>query len=294
MSANFNNINIHNHEQSGNVKPRVPKLSYPVSDPVVTASDDSVATLTPLDQAITERKSFPHQPPPSSGTLPVTLANVAFMLDHYGITARYNVIKKRGLIVLPNHTGSVDNAENVALTYINSLANINRMSTGGLASFVEAIADKNLYNPVVDWIHSKPWDGVDRLPDIFATIETDDDFPREFKEVLMHKWLMSAVAAALKPSDFKTRGVLTLQGEQRIGKTSWLSSLIPDAALRFMLIKLDHHLDAGNKDSIMTAVSHWLVEVGELDSSFKKDVARLKGFLTSDSDKLRRPYARGE
>jgi len=32
--------------------------------------------------------------------------------------------------------------------------------------------------------------------------------------------------------------------------------------------------------------------VGELDSSLKKDVARLKGFLTNDSDKLRRPYAR--
>jgi putative DNA primase/helicase len=42
----------------------------------------------------------------------------------------------------------------------------------------------------------------------------------------------------------------------------------------------------------MTAVSHLIVEIGELDSSFRKDVARLKGFLTADCDKLRRPYAR--
>lgn len=61
-----------------------------------------------------------------------------------------------------------------------------------------------------------------------------------------------------------------------------------------MVIKLDHHLDPNNKDSILGAISHWIVEIGELDSSFKKDVARLKGVLTSDSDKVRRPYARTE
>lgn len=38
-------------------------------------------------------------------------------------------------------------------------------------------------------------------------------------------------------------------------------------------------LDPGNKDSILGAIVHWLVEICELDSSFKKDVARLKGFL---------------
>ena len=58
------------------------------------------------------------------------------------------------------------------------------------------------------------------------------------------------------------------------------------------MLKLDHHLDAGNKDSIITAVCHWIVEIGELDSSFKKDIARLKGFLTADRDKVRRPYGR--
>ncbi len=44
----------------------------------------------------------------------------------------------------------------------------------------------------------------------------------------------------------------------------------------------------------MTAVAHWIVEIGELDSSFKKDVARLKGFITGDTDKVRRPYARAD
>ena len=102
------------------------------------------------------------------------------------------------------------------------------------------------------------------------------------------------LAAALKPRGFRGRGVLTFQGPQGIGKTSWVASLVPDPVLRDMVIKLDHHLDPNNKDSILGAISHWIVEIGELDSSFKKDVARLKGVLTSDSDKVRRPYARTE
>ncbi len=108
----------------------------------------------------------------------------------------------------------------------------------------------------------------------------------------MQRWLISAVAAALMPTGFKARGVLTLQGPQSIGKTSWIHALVPDPILREAVIKLDHHLDASSKDSILTAVSHWIAEIGELDSSFKKDVARLKGFLTNDRDKLRRPYGR--
>lgn len=43
---------------------------------------------------------------------------------------------------------------------------------------------------------------------------------------------------------------------------------------------------------MLSAISHLIVEVGELDSSFRKDIARLKGFITRDSDKVRRPYAR--
>jgi putative DNA primase/helicase len=112
---------------------------------------------------------------------------------------------------------------------------------------------------------------------------------------LVYKWLLSATAAAVMPRGFKARGVLTFQGPQGIGKTSWVMSLVDDPTLREILIKVDHHLDPHNKDSILGAITHWIVEIGELDSSFRKsDVSRLKGVLTSDSDKVRRPYAKTE
>ena len=48
----------------------------------------------------------------------------------------------------------------------------------------------------------------------------------------MYRWLLSAVAAALMPTGFRTRGVLVLQGRQLLGKTSWFLALIPDSLLR--------------------------------------------------------------
>jgi putative DNA primase/helicase len=238
--------------------------------------------------------SFPDQPRGGSSTIPATIANLAHMINAYGISVRYNAVRKQIHITIPHASGASENCTNVALTRIISLANLNNMPSGQIANYLEVIADSNQHNPVADWITSKPWDGIDRLQPIYDTLKTRDGFPEALKHALMYRWLLSAVASVLKPSGFKARGVLTLQGPQSIGKTSWISALVPDPVLREGVLKLDHHLDAGNKDSIITAVSHWIVEIGELDSSFKKDIARLKGFLTSDRDKVRRPYGRSD
>ncbi|MBL0428720.1 VapE domain-containing protein [Ramlibacter alkalitolerans] len=227
--------------------------------------------------------------------MPATITNTAHLLNLHGIIVRYNVIKKKTEILLPTEAEcTTDNADNVALTHIISAAALNNLPTGQIPAYVEAIADATPYNPVAEWIKSRDWDGLDRLKDLYATIETREDFPDGLKQVLLRRWLLSAVAAALMPRGFKARGVLTIQGGQGIGKTTWIRSLINHDLLRETAIKVDHHLDASNKDTILGAIAHWIVEIGELDSTFRKDVARLKGFLTSDQDKLRRPYARGE
>lgn len=221
-----------------------------------------------------------------------TIANVLHLFKAYGITARYNVIAKKLFVNVPGLSSGPDNFDNVAMSYLFSLAALNRMPTGQLPSFVDAIGDKHQFNPIATWIDGKPWDGKDRFPAFSDTLIHRDDYPVELKKILLRRWLISAVAAIFKPIGFKTRGVLVLQGPQSIGKTAWIGALVTDPLLRDGVMKLDHHLDPGNKDSIITAVSAWIVEIGELDSSFKKDIARLKGFLTSDSYKLRRPYGR--
>jgi predicted P-loop ATPase len=234
-------------------------------------------------------------PPQVRGHMPpTTIPNVQHLLREHGISVRYNVIKKKIEVMLPDSYVVTDNVDQVAMTHIVSAASLNGLSTKHIYAFVEAAADLNPYNPVADWINRCPWDGEDRLELLFATVETREDFPASLKKTLLHRWLIGATAAALKPRGFKARGVLTFQGAQGIGKTSWVRNLIDDDVLREVAIKVDHHLDTSNKDAIFGAITHWVVEIGELDSTFRKDVARLKGFLTSDQDKLRRPYARGE
>lgn len=238
--------------------------------------------------------NFPDQARPGSTKPPTTIENVDCLLRCADIEVRYNLIKKKDEIAIPGHSGTSDNLDNVTLTKIISLANRYGLSHGLVPDFVKALADRNAYNPVADWIRSRVWDGVDRLPEIYATVIAQSDYPEELKEVLIRKWLLSATAAALVPTGYKGRGVLTLQGRQGIGKTSWVKSLVTDAKLRDDVIKLDHHMDGGNKDSILSAVTNWIVEIGELESSFRKDIDRLKGFLTADFDRVRRPYDRRE
>lgn len=220
------------------------------------------------------------------------MPNLAYMLKEYGITVHYNVIKKTVKICLPKPQTFADNGHEASLTEIISLAALNDFYTPHLPGYVAALAEANPYNPVAEWIHSKPWDGQDRIQAIVSTIVAREGFPQALKHALIYKWLLSCVAAATMDKGFKARGVLTLQGPQSCGKTSWLLALVPDPELGPQVIKADHHLDANQKDSVLTAITHWIVEIGELDSSFKKDIARLKGFLTSDQDKLRRPYGK--
>ena len=236
---------------------------------------------------------FPDRPPPRSDRPPATIANIEHLLNYAGIKVRYNEISKRDEILIPSKTGSKDNGDNVTLTYIISLAAEHHIPTGNVPGFVEAIANKNAFNPVRDWITSKPWDGKDRLPEVYLTVVQAEGYPDSLKHVILRKWLRSVAAAATRPS-FRSRGVLTLQGAQGAGKSSWIRALISDQDLADSVIKLGHHMDPSSKDSLIGAICFAITEIGELDSSFKKDIARLKGFLTDDTDRVRRPYDRRE
>jgi putative DNA primase/helicase len=95
---------------------------------------------------------------------------------------------------------------------------------------------------------------------------------------------------ACSTDNASARGVLTFQGVQGLGKTKWLKTLVPqhlNLVTDGVILKLD------DKDSIKSATSFWIVELGELDSTFKKsDIAALKAFITKESDLMRLPYAR--
>jgi Predicted P-loop ATPase and inactivated derivatives len=182
-----------------------------------------------------------------------------------------------------------DNRMNAIYAEIVSLCERHGFPTVNLDGYLTAIASENRVNPVLRWIRGKEWDGVDRLEALGETLSLDAWFPPELKKLLVRRWLVSAVAAA-SSENFKSRGVLVLQGPQGIGKTSWFQSLVPAGSEWF----LDGvALDPEDKDSLKKVISHWIIELGELEATFKKaDINKLKSYITSGVDVVRLPWAR--
>jgi putative DNA primase/helicase len=106
----------------------------------------------------------------------------------------------------------------------------------------------------------------------------------------MKKWMLSAIAAAFSPNGSAGSGILVLQGAQYMGKTKWFKDLVPS---ELEIAKDGMMLDPKDKDSVYQCVTNWLVELGEVDATFRKaDIAHLKAFLTKDTDVLRLAYSR--
>jgi putative DNA primase/helicase len=260
------------------------KASKPADAPA--AANDNAPAL-PLDASV---NPFGYVHLSDKGQPMNTVENLEYLFGEYGITARYNETRKQVELNLPGRKYSLDNKANCALTELNSVCARNRMPQSMLSDYVKLIADRNAYNPVKDWITSKPWDGRSRLQDLMDTITVKGD--RKMADNLIYRWLLSCVAAVFMPFGFESHGVLVFTGEQGQGKTKWVKRLAP---AELNLVLAGAVLDPNNKDTVINATSHWLVELGELDATFRKaDVARLKSFITNSVDKVRRPYDRLE
>ncbi|EKO1037396.1 MULTISPECIES: virulence-associated E family protein [Enterobacteriaceae] len=222
-----------------------------------------------------------------------TRPNVERLLENYCISAKYNEISKDVEVLVPGVSSGSDARDNCAVSEILSLAALNRLPMSNIEGHIKTIAVRNTYNPVRDFISQREWDGQSRFADLLNTIITPDDYSRDLLAMLVRRWLLSAVAAAYLEAGFWSKGVLVFQGEQSLGKTAWFKALLPPDNRN--LVKVGATIDPGNKDSVASAISHWLVELGELDATFRKaDIAKLKAFISQDRDDLRRPYDRLE
>lgn len=220
-----------------------------------------------------------------------TRENLQHMMELYGITCRYNQISKDNDILIPGMRFSRDNRANAVMAELTSLCKRNKMPTQNIDQYVISIADRNTFNPVATWITSRPWDGRDRIRAFLDTLQVADGFDPNLRDLLLSKWMLSAVAAAVMPHGFYSKGVLVLRGVQSRGKTSWFKRLVSEPMIEY--IKDGVHLDPTNKDLVFTAMAHWLIELGELDATFRKaDIAILKSFIPKMEDRLRRPFER--
>lgn len=220
-----------------------------------------------------------------------TIENLEILLKSYGIVVRRNEVSNKNEVSIPNVSYLEESADNAALARLTSLCKINDISdTHLLGEYCCEIGSRNGYNPISEWIKSKPWDGEKRIHKLCNTITAAKNFKNEDKDFFINKWLISVVAAMEEKNGVFSKGVLVFQGVQSLGKTSWFKKLLPDEVKKYFLEGAT--LDPNNKDSKATALCHAIVELGELDSTMKKDIAAIKAFLSSNRDQFRFPYDR--
>ena len=214
-----------------------------------------------------------------------TKDNVKGVLIVNDISVVYNVIKKRMEISVPNTEFIADLKEEAALIEIEDRCIQIGVPHQKVRDYLKLLAKE--YNPVKEWIGSRAWDGKPRLQAFLDSVTSSNT---QLKELLMTKWLISCVAAACEPEGVALEGILVIQGAQGLGKTLWFKRL---ANYEDGWLLEGATLNPSDKDSVKQAVSHWIVELGEIESTFKKsDIDQLKAFVTKRTDELRLPYDR--
>jgi putative DNA primase/helicase len=146
------------------------------------------------------------------------------------------------------------------------------------------IVSEKQYQPVREYLKSIKWDGKPRLDTFLIDLFGADD--TELNRWQTRLAIVGAVKRAFQPG-CKMDYVLTLKGEQGVGKSSFIHALaVKD---EWFSDSLD---DMRGKDAKEQLQGIWICELGEMAAVSKGDQKRNKQFITSTHDQYRPAYGR--
>lgn len=220
-----------------------------------------------------------------------SIAVAKLILKAIGVTIKINDMNGRTEVYgIPEKYGK-DDLNNLLVTFVYDIASklsFKRVTSNVVLENLHVIASENHYHPVLSLLNERSWDNMDRLQMIYDILGLSDNRYQS----LVKKWAIQTIAVLFNSNNTSVtaEGVLVLQGKQGIGKTQFFRHL----AIRDSFFKGGATLDMTNKDSLMSATKVWICELGEIDSTTKKEQSALKAFLTEKTDRYREPYARYE
>ena len=162
------------------------------------------------------------------------------------------------------------------LIYSDLRPDVQGLSERRIRSYLDIIASKNVYNPILEKIQSVKWDGVDRLEEVYNIFGIDK--ADTLSRVLMKKWFMQCVCGLYNTdtdNPYNLDIFLVFQGKREVGKARFFEHL----AMQHSFFG-DTVMNAPtNKDAYRKATSCWICELDKI-----KNVDKLKEFLKLSYD----------
>lgn len=146
------------------------------------------------------------------------------------------------------------------------------------------------FDPFKDFIeknkHLKPNGNIKKLLDcIEDDMRLNGLYVDDYKDIYVRKWLISIIASIYGTYSLM---ILVLIGKQRIEKTNFFRTLLPDEIQQYYG---ESKLDAGKDDEILMT-QKLLICDDEFGGKSKQEAKKLKDLSSKQYFSIRRPYAR--
>ena len=153
-----------------------------------------------------------------------------------------------------------------------------------IAETIELVADQFPYHPVIEWIDSEPWDGVERLETLFIKYAGAED---NIYTRLAAKIMMIAASARLCEPGHKFDYAVILEGAQGLRKSTFVAALANDVWFG----ELSRDMEDDRK-VVERTEGRWFVELPELSAFGRREVEEVKDFISKTGVQARMAYGR--
>lgn len=266
-----------------------PSIVVPSGEGHPQGGGGAVVASSPADGTQEEKKRYINE---GEILTPSMIRDI--LKQQYDIEIAFNVISHDVDILTSNKNSTLkefDFLQNELFRFF-KICKVKECNFETLGRFTEEVAFENRYNPFLEMLKNKKWDGKKRLPELFDIMHLNEE--DTLSRVLIHKWLLQAVAMQYnsKESPFSAEGCLVLVGGQRFGKSSFFRELMTGEYIPANLFAGEQYLNFKDKDTLIRNTSFFITELSEIESTMKGDKELLKGFITTATDMIRVPYGK--
>lgn len=155
---------------------------------------------------------------------------------------------------------------------------------------INLLCKSNIKNPIQDKLLSVNWDNTDRLEHFYSLLVVPPEW-ENLKKIILKKYLKQYICINCFNNDprkgLRARQVLVFQGKEHIGKSTFISNLVPPDLGEGYYSDVSAEADLKDRMNLKELLDSSLVELGELDDILKSNRSGvIKQFISKTYDKL--------